>query len=389
MSTDRHSASRMIGMQELAQLQAPLIPKNTCHVPNWPPHLVPCSRSTGRPPTAGTDHQPCNETIAFLPITPAHRKPPWPGYKHGLRLFTKLLVAHPLVGVCLPPEIRPAEYLKLTGYMVGSLFIRGHSAGFYAGMVWETILAEFPDIEGKTVLAAIALPPSLLTTPRLSHKRQVHLIHHADDRLCVWTPSNQDMRMLQHQGFIITHITGWRAYLGTAQHNYPHWTRVTLPQGRQDLAKLESSPGVLPFEVYSQAPLRLISWCSFELPQVAKRLLRELAVMCEAPETTTQELVNHIAMRNPQVRTEQDATQYLASLATVSIASRANLLNYTTMVQHFLGTLQLPMAVYMLDYYLPMLSPNEGSMRQDLRCRVLAQFVSHGKQSNWNSVQRQ
>ena len=34
--------------------------------------------------------------------------------------------------------------------------------------------------------------------------------------------------------------------------------------------------------------------------------------------------------------------------------------NYTTMVQHFLGTLQLPMAIYMLDYYLPMLSPNDG-----------------------------
>ena len=30
------------------------------------------------------------------------------------------------------------------------------------------------------------------------------------------------------------------------------------------------------------------------------------------------------------------------------------------MVQHFLGTLLLPMAVCMLDYYLPMLSPNEG-----------------------------
>ena len=140
--------------------------------------------------------------LRFCPITPAHRKPPWPGYKHGLRLFTKLLVAHPLVGACLPPKIRPVEYLKLTGYMVGSLFIRGHSAASYAGMVWETILAEFPDIEGKTVLAAIALPPALLTRPRLSHKRQVHLIHHADDRLCVWTPSNQDMRMLQQQGFI-------------------------------------------------------------------------------------------------------------------------------------------------------------------------------------------
>ena len=82
--------------------------------------------------------------------------------------------------------------------------------------------------------------------------------------------------------------------------------------------------------------------------------------MCELPETTTQALVNHIAVHNPLVQTEQEATQYLASLATVTIASRAKLLTYTTMVQHFLGTLQLPMAVYMLDYYLPMLSPNEG-----------------------------
>ena len=36
------------------------------------------------------------------------------------------------------------------------------------------------------------------------------------------------------------------------------------------------------------------------------------------------------------------------------------------MVQHFLGTLQLPMAVYMLDYYLPMLSSNEGHNETEL-----------------------
>ena len=67
-----------------------------------------------------------------------------------MRLFTKLLVAHPLVGVCLPPDALPAEDLKLAGYMVGSLFLRGRSAGSYAGMVWETILAEFPSIEGRS-----------------------------------------------------------------------------------------------------------------------------------------------------------------------------------------------------------------------------------------------
>ena len=53
--------------------------------------------------------------LRFCPIIPAHRLPPWPGYMHGLRLFTKLLVAHPLVGVCLPPEIRPVDLLRLTG----------------------------------------------------------------------------------------------------------------------------------------------------------------------------------------------------------------------------------------------------------------------------------
>ena len=214
----------------------------------------------------------------------------------------------------------------------------------------ETIMAEFPDIEGKTVLAAIALPSSLLTRYRPSQRRTVQLIHHADDRLCVWTPSKQVLRMLQQNGFNITYITGWRAYLGTAQHNYPHWTRAALPQGQHDIAEVERIPGVLPFSVYAQAPLRLISWCSFELPQVAKQLLRRLAIMCESPETATHDLVRQISQQAPHVCTELDATQYLATLATVSIATRAKMPTYTTMVQQFLGTLQLPMAIYMLDW---------------------------------------
>ena len=74
------------------------------------------------------------------------------------------------------------------------------------------------------------------------------------------------------------------------------------------------------------------------------------------PETGIIQLLDEIAY----LHTEQDAVQYLATLATVQIASRAQMPSYTTMVQHFLGTLQLPMAIYMLDYYLPMLSPNDG-----------------------------
>ena len=108
------------------------------------------------------------------------------------------------------------------------------------------------------------------------------------------------------------------------------------------MEQLEGTPGVLPFEVYSQASLRLISWCSFELPRTARKLLRELAEMCELPETTTQALVTHIAAHNSEVKTEQEATQYLATLATVTISSRTKLLNCTTMVQHFLALCNCP-----------------------------------------------
>ena len=248
------------------------------------------------------------------PILPAHRKLPWPGYKQGMRLFIKMLASHPLVGISRPPEIAPADLLKSAGYMTGSMYIRGHSAGSYAGMVVERILNEFPDIEGRAILAAIALPPSLLTNHRVPDNRRVHLIHHADDKLCVWTPSNQDLHMLNRSGFAVTYVKGWRAYLGNAQHNYGHWTKLNLPEGKMDLASLEHIQGVLPFEVYAQAPLRLISWCSFELTLHAKRLLRQLAVMCEDPNTSTESLVAEIAKQQQEVQDEQGATRYLANL---------------------------------------------------------------------------
>ena len=197
--------------------------------------------------------------LRFCPIIPAHRKPPWPGYTHGLRLFTKLLVAHPLVGVCLPPDIRPADYLRLTGYMIGSFNIRGHSAGSYAGMVEETILSEFPDVMVYHSVAAIALPPSLLTTYNSftaerdsSHPlmRMTSCVSGTRQTMTSNCSSSEALKSRMSQDGEHT--------LGTAQHNYSHWTRVALPEGRPDLEQLEGIPGYSTFEVYSQAPLRLI-----------------------------------------------------------------------------------------------------------------------------------
>ena len=276
-----------------------------------------------------------------------------------LRLFTHLLTSHPLIGTNKSPHPKAASG-EADQPLEGCINIKGHSAGSYSGMALETVLQAFPNIDGSTVLAAVALPPHLLTKYKSSGRRTVQLIHHIGDRLCVWVPHRQVLRSLENAGITTTIISGWRAYLGAAQHNYAHWTRAALPGGRYDISELENLPGVFPFAVYAQAPLRLISWCSFELPDTAQQLLRRLAKLCESPTTTTQSLVDVIAQQAPQVSTADEATRYLATLTTINIADRAKMPNYTTMVQNFIGTLPLHMAVYMLDYYLPMLSPYEG-----------------------------
>ena len=315
-------------------------------------HRIACleksARSSGRTPDPSSDH--CQ----------SHQAP-----GHPLRGISKF--PHPMAGREGPDQ--PIE---------GHINIKGHSAGSYSGMALETALQGFPNIEGSTVLAAIALPPHLLTNYKRG-KRTVQLIHHIGDRLCVWVPHRQVLRSLENVGITITIVSGWRAYLGAAQHNYAHWTRATLPGGRYEISELENIPGVLPFSVYAQAPLRLISWCSFELPDTAQQLLRKLARLCESPTTTTQGLVDVITQQAPQVRSAEDATRYLAALTTINIADRAKMPNYTTMVQNFIGTLPLHMAVYMLDYYLPMLSPYEGYNETGLTQQAAGPVIEPGQ----------
>ena len=89
-------------------------------------------------------------------------------------------------------------------------------------MVWEEILAEFPNFIGTTVLAAVAFPPKYMTQPKRSGKRQLHLIHHAEDRLCVWNPSRADIVQLRQFEFRITYVTGWRAYTWVTLNTTTH-----------------------------------------------------------------------------------------------------------------------------------------------------------------------
>lgn len=133
---------------------------------------------------------------------------------------------------------------------------------------------------------------------------------------------------------------------GASQKNCAYWTSAELLPGQHDISELEKLPGVIPFAIYAQAPLRLISWCSFELPCTARQLLRRLANMCENRATKTRSLVHIVAQQEPQVNATEGATQYLATLTTINIANRGRMPSYTNFVQNFI-VCPLPPHIYL------------------------------------------
>ena len=141
---------------------------------------------------------------------------------------------------------------------------------------------------------------------------------------------------------------------------FRHRRRWNSLKGDMALRLSRTYPVFCLFEICAQAPLRLISWCSFELDTRSKALLRDLAVRCESATTSTKQLVDKIAQRQANVHSEQEAIEVPGHTSHRPNRVQSTNAQLPTMVQHFLGTLHLPMAIYMLDYYLPMLSLNDG-----------------------------
>ena len=96
--------------------------------------------------------------------------------------------------------------------------------------------------------------------------------------------------------------------------------------------------------------------------KLARRLLRDLAVLCEEPTTTTKDLVNKIDLRNTQVHDEQETSYYLATL-----------LRYTSICWTTIYQCSAPM---------------KAARKSDSPCKALARLENLGNQSNWSSNSR-
>ena len=139
-----------------------------------------------------------------------------------------------------------------------------------------------------TKVTAIAMPKSLVTR---RYRRQVKLVHVEKDELCVWHPRAEDLATLGQNGIQVTYIEGAIHWFGGKKHNYGHFTVADLPTGTHDIYSLLNHDGVLPKNERNKAALRLMSWCTFRMPNPLRELLARLGDACAQPDTEDGDLV--------------------------------------------------------------------------------------------------
>ena len=116
-------------------------------------------------------------------------------------------------------------------------------------------------------------------------------MHVEKDELCVWHPRREDMDALGLNGIEVVYIEGTTHWLGGKKHNYGHLTVAELPPGTHDIHSLLNNEGVLPKAERNKAALRLMSWCTFRMPNSLRKILAALGAACALPDTTDIDLV--------------------------------------------------------------------------------------------------
>ena len=91
----------------------------------------------------------------------------------------------------------------------------------------------------KSVLAALVATAE-------PDRRNYYLVHAAEDCLCDWKPTADDLDMLQ-RSLHVTYVEDSARWMGKHKHCYWHWLQCQLPTGKVSLATLKlTHPAVIP-----------------------------------------------------------------------------------------------------------------------------------------------
>ena len=351
---------------------------------------------------------------------PAHLREPHPGYVNFMKLL--MLCLHPVplqqfaVRVLLP--LQQSIIGRLLAMPDGDhlsamrvCHIIGHSAGSYGGMVLSKVLTEvaFLQLVGTTRVTAVAcqfrcckpamaaffccerLSASMARSLRLElylytavdsrpgpggsrttascqarygSSRRVHLVHVCDDKLCVWAPVQSDMQELESRGIYVTYLEGSFHWLGKTCHNYGHLNAVQLEYGPHEVKNLLDIPGFVPTCEKQRVPLRLMSWCTYSVPDNLRQTLYRLSTLCVHHTTTPAVLLAEANRIGLNAENEDQVKQHLIR-SLICHANGRELINYHGVVGRFLRELPLAMVVYMLDYYFPQILPHDKGTAED------------------------
>ena len=134
-------------------------------------------------------------------------------------------------------------------------------------MIALAIRCLWPASQITARLGAIAMPKSVLAALVATaepDRRNYYLVHAAEDCLCDWKPTENELDMLQ-RSLHITYVTDSARWMGKHKHCYWHWLQCQLPTGKVSLTTLKlTHPDVVPRRDRIAAPMRLASWIRFE-----------------------------------------------------------------------------------------------------------------------------
>ena len=200
-------------------------------------------------------------------VAPSHRRMPHHTWKDSLSLVMDLLF-----GFGKRRYFSMARVRQRTSRVA----IRGFSAGSYVGLALVHVLKEIKSVRTRSVLGAIACPPSFLNVH--SDQHAVHLIHYIPDRLCRWNPSQPFLHSLKCRYTVVDgHFDLYGQHFGKHDHNYSHWLRIQLGCGRFSLPHLMMRYDEAALaQRRDAAPLRLISWLTFGLPKWLQDIVEAL-----------------------------------------------------------------------------------------------------------------
>ena len=297
---------------------------------------------------------------------PAHLRDAHPGFELGLRLILDCLLPVPL-RTYLTEVLSPVISEESGGLMASAapairdatreLHIIGHSAESFTAMVISDILQDpkFGPFFGCTRATAIAMPSKLFETHYT--QRKIHLYHVLEDELCVWRPTEEDVQQLNDHGIEVTLISGNALWMGKKNHSYGHFVFSGLGPVLFSITKILNVPGVVPLFEKQKAPLRLLSWCTYRMPDSSKYLLQALSARCGEPTTTDELLVSIAHSGLPHVNTVPALKEWLLQQLLCQIDGRV-LPNYCGVLGEFLMDLLLPC-------HLPQLQPwDKASLRE-------------------------